>query len=123
MPPKTLRILGIRGVPAAHGGFETFAEYLALYLVEQGWRVVVYCQEDGIGPVFEDTWRGIERIHYPIKNTGPLGTILFDWKATLHAAKHKDLCLTLGYNTAAFCSLLRIKNVPNLNFNVPIFFY
>lgn len=114
MPAKTLRILGIRGVPAAHGGFETFAEYLALYLVEQGWRVVVYCQEDGIGPVFEDTWRGIERIHYPIKNTGPIGTILFDWKATLHAAKHKDLCLTLGYNTAAFCSLLRIKNVPNL---------
>ena len=42
---KTLRILGTRGVPAAHGGFETFAEYLSLYLVAKGWRVVVYCQE------------------------------------------------------------------------------
>lgn len=44
---RCIRILGTRGVPAAHGGFETFAEHLALYLVAQGWRVVVYCQEDG----------------------------------------------------------------------------
>ena len=74
----------------------------------------MYCQEDGTGPRFEDTWQGVERVHFPINNTGPLGTILFDWKATLHAAQHKDLCLTLGYNTAAFCSLLRIKNIANL---------
>ncbi|MFO1370231.1 MAG: DUF1972 domain-containing protein [Marinagarivorans sp.] len=114
MPQKTLRILGIRGVPAAHGGFETFAEHLALYLVEKGWRVIVYCQEDGIGPRFEDTWQGVERVHFPIENSEALGTILFDWKATVHAAQHKDLCLTLGYNTAAFCSVLRLKNIPNL---------
>lgn len=41
---KALRIFGTRGVPALHGGFETFAEQLALYLVSQEWRVVVYCQ-------------------------------------------------------------------------------
>lgn len=111
---KTLRILGTRGVPAAHGGFETFAEYLALHLVKQGWRVVVYCQDDGVGPVFEDTWRGIERVHIPVSQSGPKGTIIFDWQATLHAAKHRDLCLTLGYNTAIFCALLRLKGIPNL---------
>ncbi|QDQ26678.1 glycosyltransferase family 1 protein [Chitinimonas arctica] len=111
---KVLRILGTRGVPAAHGGFETFAEYLALHLVEQGWRVVVYCQEDGEGPVFEDSWRGIERVRIPIAAGGPKGTILFDLKATRHAARSNDLCLTLGYNTAVFCALLRIKGIPNL---------
>jgi glycosyltransferase involved in cell wall biosynthesis len=111
---NTLRILGTRGVPAAHGGFETFAEHLALYLVERGWRVVVYCQEDGTGPVFEDTWRGVERVRMPVDAPGPKGTILFDWQATRHAAKHRDLCLTLGYNTALFCTLLRLKGVPNL---------
>ena len=111
---KTLRILGTRGVPAAHGGFETFAEYLALYLVKNGWRVVVYCQDDGVGPVFEDTWQGVERIHIPVSQSGPKGTIVFDWQATAHAAKHLDLCLTLGYNTALFCALLRIKGIPNL---------
>lgn len=111
---KTLRILGTRGIPAAHGGFETFAEYLALYLVKQGWRVVVYCQEDGEGPVFEDTWEGVERVHIPIAAGGPKGTILFDLKATRHAARFKDLCLTLGYNTAIFCVLLRLKGIKNL---------
>jgi len=111
---KTLRILGTRGVPAAHGGFETFAEHLALYLVMHGWRVVVYCQKDGTGPVYEDTWQGIERVRIPVAQTGPKGTIVFDWKATAHAAPFGDLCLTLGYNTAAFCALLRMKGVPNL---------
>ena len=114
MTRKTLRILGTRGVPAAHGGFETFAEYLALHLVARGWRVVVYCQDDGVGPVFEDTWQGVERVHIPVAQTGPKGTIVFDWQATVHAARHKDLCLTLGYNTAVFCALLRLKGIPNL---------
>lgn len=111
---KTLRILGTRGVPAAHGGFETFAEHLALHLVAQGWRVVVYCQEDGIGPVYDDVWQGVERVHIPIQRPGPAGTVLFDWHATRHAAVRQDLCLTLGYNTAVFCALLRLRGVPNL---------
>ena len=109
-----LRILGTRGVPAAHGGFETFAEKLALHLVNQGWRVVVYCQDDGAGPRVEDTWQGVERVRFPVAATGPKGTIVFDWRATAHAAQHHDLCLTLGYNTALFCALLRLKGVPNL---------
>jgi len=109
-----LRILGTRGVPAAHGGFETFAEQLALYLVARSWRVVVYCQDDGVGPVVEDLWRGVHRVRIPVEMSGPKGTIMFDWKATRHASHHRDLCLTLGYNTAVFCALLRLRGVPNL---------
>ena len=60
---QTLRILGTRGVPAAHGGFETFAEHLSLYLVKHGWRVVVYCQEDSSGAVYADVWQAVERVH------------------------------------------------------------
>ena len=114
MKNNSLRILGTRGIPAAHGGFETFAEYQALYLVERGWRVVVYCQDEGSGPMFEDTWQGVERVHIPVSQSGPKGTIVFDWQATAHAARFNDLCLTLGYNTAVFCAVLRIKGVPNL---------
>lgn len=111
---KTLRILGIRGVPAAHGGFETFAEYLCLYLVQKGWKPVVYCQEDGEGEVWIDEWEGIERIHIPVKQTGPLGTIIFDWKTNVHAAKSKEPCLILGYNTAIFTLLLRFKGIVSI---------
>lgn len=111
---KHLRILGIRGVPAAHGGFETFAEHLAPYLVQHGWKVTVYCQEDGEGPIFEDEWNGVWRVRIPVSTPGALGTIIFDWKATRHAAKAGEPCLTLGYNTAVFCALLRLKGIANV---------
>jgi glycosyltransferase involved in cell wall biosynthesis len=114
MTNRTLRILGTRGVPAAHGGFETFAEQLALYLVGRGWRVIVYCQEEGDGPVIEDTWQGVQRVHIAVPGDGPRSTIVFDWKATQHAGAHRDLCLTLGYNTAVFCAWLRLKGVSNI---------
>jgi glycosyltransferase involved in cell wall biosynthesis len=109
-----LRILGTRGVPAAHGGFETFAEHLALYLVARGWRVTVYCQEDGSGPTVTDQWQGVQRVRIPVTQPGPRGTIVFDWIATRHAAQAGELCLTLGYNTAVFCAWLRMAGVPNL---------
>lgn len=113
-PAKRLRILGIRGVPAAHGGFETFAEQLSLYLTARGWEVTVYCQQDGEGPVTEDKWGDVRRVHIPVKQEGPLGTILFDWKSTMHAGDSGELCLTLGYNTAVFCGWLRMKGATNL---------
>lgn len=111
---KTLRILGTRGIPAAHGGFETFAEHLALYLRGNGWRVVVYCQEEGNGPIFEDTWQGIERVRIPVSGNGAMSSVVFDKISIKHAAQHKDLCLTLGYNTAVFDLLLRFKGIPNV---------
>ena len=110
---KTVRILGTRGVPAAHGGFETFAERLALFLQPRGWRVVVYCQDVGTGALQEDTWCGIERVRIPVAARGAASSIVFDWRATRHAAQHRDLCLTLGYNTAVFCFLLRRAGVRN----------
>lgn len=111
---KKLRILGTRGIPARHGGFETFAEHLALYLVDRGWEVVVYCQSEGIGAVTEDLYRGVRLIHVPSDRGGALGTVVFDWKTTRHAAREQALTLTLGYNTAAFCAAYRFRGVPNL---------
>jgi glycosyltransferase involved in cell wall biosynthesis len=122
----TLRMLGIRGVPAAHGGFESFAEALALHLVAEGWRVVVYCQEDGEGPLRHEAWCGIERVVIPVATQGTAGTMVFDWRCISHVlAEHRQhgaegtgLCLTLGYNTAAFCARLRwagVRNVINMD--------
>jgi len=111
---RRLRILGVRGVPAAHGGFETFAERLALFLVGRGWKVTVYCQTDGSGTRYEDTWEGIRRINIPTPRTGAIGTVQFDWISTRHAAAAGEPCLTLGYNTAAFCTFLRSAGVPNV---------
>jgi glycosyltransferase involved in cell wall biosynthesis len=122
----TLRILGIRGVPAAHGGFESFAEALSLHLVERGWRVVVYCQEEGVGEPRQDNWQGIQRVRLPVSMRGTAGTVVFDWRCIDHVLAESrrlgpaaaGLCLTLGYNTAAFCSRLKragVRNVINMD--------
>ena len=111
---RSLRILGTRGVPATHGGFETFAEVLAIYLVKRGWRITVYCQNEGKGEITQDIWEGIRRIHIPTNGNGPFSTIVFDWKSTLHAAADHDLLLTLGYNTAIFSLVFRHKKLTNI---------
>jgi glycosyltransferase involved in cell wall biosynthesis len=111
---RQLSIVGTRGIPARHGGFETFAERLALHLTSRGWEVSVYCQLDGPGKRSEDHWRGIKRIKIPVTAQGAPGTMIFDWKSTWHASRKSRLVLTLGYNTAIFSLLYRIKGIPNI---------
>jgi len=111
---NSLVVLGIRGIPAQHGGFETFAEYLCPFLIEKGWQVTVYCQEDGVGPIYTSKWMGINRIHIPVKNTGPLGTIVFDLRSVIHSLRLNGVFLTLGYNTAIFNILHRLFRKTNV---------
>ena len=110
----TLRILGTRGIPASHGGFETFAEDLALHLVGRGWDVTVYCQEHGDGPLVESHWQGVRLIHIPVPSTGSFSTIQFDWRSTRHAAREPGLALVLGYNTAFMSALYRFRRIPSV---------
>lgn len=133
---KHLHILGTRGIPAAYSGFEYLAEALARYLVQRGWDVTVYCQEDvetghtdkGSGQVtqpWSDVWEGITRLHIPTKKRGVLTTFAFDWQATKLAVQaHKNrqdheehVALVLGYNTAAFNVLMRVAGM-SLMFNM-----
>lgn len=109
----TLAILGTRGIPAKHGGFETFAERLALHLVSKGWEVTVYCQADA-GEFRTEYWNGIQLVHIPVHLSTALGTIIFDGKSTWRAARGNGLILTLGYNTAIFSCLYRLKGIINL---------
>lgn len=111
---KTVRILGTHGVPANYGGFETAAENIARYLVNHGWRVIVYCQVTGRGPIREDLWEGIERVMIPVDLPGWRGTSKFDWLSICHACRFRDICLTFGYNTGIFNFQQRLRGIPNI---------
>lgn len=111
---KSISILGLRGIPAKHGGFETFAEKLACYLVAKGWNVTVYCQKLSEGNIVEDTWNGIRLMHIPVKQEGSLGSLVFDWKSILHSIRDDSLKLTLGYNTAVFNVITRLAGRFNI---------
>lgn len=101
MPPASLDqvdILGTRGIPANHGGFETFAEEFARYLTGRQVEAVVYCPSDAD---YERVWEGIRLVG--VKSpSGPVGSMIFDLKATWRSARSPATKLVLGYNTALF---------------------
>ncbi len=101
-------ILGTRGIPASHGGFETFAEHLALFLSAHGHEVTVYCQNYAKEPVHEDQWNGIRRVMLH-GSPSAWGSMAFDFASALHASRRPDIVLTLGYNTAIFSLLYRLS--------------
>lgn len=112
----SVAILGCRGIPAKHGGFETFAERLALYLTSIGWQVTVYCEANNSSEkhISEQYWQNIKLVQIPVKGTSSLSTIIFDWKSTFHARNKYDVVLTLGYNTAIFSLLYRLYGITNI---------
>lgn len=107
--PKRVAILGTRGIPAQHGGFETLAERLALHLRSRGWEVTVYCQTDGARAPDADDWHGVQRVFVAPGLAGAAGTIAFDLRACLHASARWPLHLVFGYNTAILCALQRMR--------------
>lgn len=102
-----LAILGTRGIPARYGGFETFAEELALRLAERWVDVTVYCEQE-TGVEQPAVWRGIKLVHLPSPSCGPLTTILFDLRSLWHARKGFDVIYMLGYGAAPFCLIPRL---------------
>ncbi len=104
-----LLILGTRGIPANYGGFETFAQRLALYLAQRGWEVTVYCQVNTPN-IITKQWQGINLVYIPSKSNSALNTVIFDYKSTIHALKQEGIILVLGYNTAIFSILYWLKN-------------
>lgn len=98
-----IAIVGSKGLPAAYGGFETLAEYLAISLFSKGHQVTVYCS--GKGP---KKYKGVELKYLPLRANGVQG-IAYDFFSLIHANKRADVILMLG-SPAGF--LLRF--IPSL---------
>jgi glycosyltransferase involved in cell wall biosynthesis len=111
--PRAISITGTRGIPARHGGFETFAERLALHLVSQGWQVTVTCQSEERRSRTE-RWNGITLRHIPQWVGGPLGTIIYDLWSMIDTLRRGQVVLMLGYNTAVFAIVQRLLGVPGV---------
>ncbi len=79
---RGVAILGTRGIPANYGGFETFAENLALRLVERGVPVTVYCRSHyaTAGP----TWRGVKLVTLPTVRNKYLDTVVHTALSAAH---------------------------------------
>ena len=112
MTTKHLNIMGTRGIPAAHSGYEYFAAALAPWLVRQGWGVTVDCQADAPdaqGRIrWEDEWNGVHRVHFVPRTGGTPGTMEFDARCVADVLRRPGVDLVLGYNTAVFNVVQRL---------------
>lgn len=79
-----IAILGIRGVPANYGGFETFAEQLGSRLVERGHQVTVYGRSRSV-PAGLRQFRGMRIVRLPAPSSKYLETVVHSLFAAIHA--------------------------------------
>jgi glycosyltransferase involved in cell wall biosynthesis len=89
-------ILGTRGIPANYGGFETFAERLALHLVGDGIATTVYCRAHYASAA--SPWRGVRLVTLPTIRSKYLDTVVH----TALSAAH--LVLTRGPRDVVLCN-------------------
>jgi len=99
-------ILGTRGIPAAYGGFETFAEQLAHRFVSEGTPVTVYCRSHF--STGDREFEGIKLVTLPTIRTKYLDTIVH----TVLSAAH--LILTGGPRDVLLCNAANAPVVPLL---------
>ena len=93
-------ILGTRGIPNYHGGFEQFAEVFSVYLHKAGHEAYVYCSS--IHPYQESSFEGVHLIHCkdPEDRLGTPGQFIYDWHCIQDARKRNfDVLLQLGYTS------------------------
>lgn len=97
-----IAILGTRGIPNYHGGFEQFAEYFSIYLVSKNHEVYVYNSQDH--PYQEPTWNGVNILHKkdPEKQIGTAGQFIYDLHCILDIRNRNfDVVLQLGYTSSS----------------------
>jgi len=93
-------ILGTRGVPNFHGGFEQFAEFFSVYLAENNHEVYVY--NSSTHPYKEEDFKGVKIIHCndPEDKIGTAGQFIYDFNCIIDSRKRNfDVLLQLGYTS------------------------
>jgi glycosyltransferase involved in cell wall biosynthesis len=79
-----IAILGIRGVPANYGGFETFAEQLGSRLAARGHDLTVYGRDEYVARGLR-SYRGMRVVRLPAPRSKYLETVVHSLFAAIHA--------------------------------------
>jgi glycosyltransferase involved in cell wall biosynthesis len=80
-----IAILGIRGVPANYGGFETFAEQLGRRLAGRGHQVTVYGRSTSVPRGLRE-YQGMRIVRLPAPHAKYFETVVHSLYAAVHAA-------------------------------------
>jgi glycosyltransferase involved in cell wall biosynthesis len=105
-----IAIIGTRGIPNNYGGFEQFAEYLSVGLVNRGHEVFVYNSHNH--PYKKNIWNGVNIIHCydPEYLIGTPGQFIYDLNCIVSCRKYDvDIILQLGYTSSSIWNRMMPK--------------
>ena len=103
-----IAIMGIRGIPANYGGFETFAEKLSVGLVDKSHEVTVYCRA-GNSKYDHEYYKGVRRIALPTLRHKYLDTVAHTLVCVLHSLFRRfDVVLICNSVNSIFSLILRL---------------
>jgi glycosyltransferase involved in cell wall biosynthesis len=97
-----IAILGTRGIPNNYGGFEQFAEYISVGLVNKGHDVTVY--NPAFHPYECSEFKGVKiiKISSPEEKIGSAGNFIYDYNCLRDAARRGfDIIYEAGYATCS----------------------
>jgi glycosyltransferase involved in cell wall biosynthesis len=103
-----IAIMGMRGVPANYGGFETFAQQLSVRLVGRGHDVTVYGRSHYV-PRSLETYEGVRLVVLPTIRHKYFDTVAHTFLSVLHGAlRDYDATIVVNAANAIFCPILRL---------------
>lgn len=108
MRPMRIAIMGIRGIPANYGGFETFAEELSVRLVQRGHEVTVYGRSNNV-KYNGQYYKGVRIIVLPTIRHKYFDTVAHTWLCVFHALSKKyDVILICNSINSLFSFIPRL---------------
>ncbi len=90
-----MAIIGTNGIPAKYGGFETLAEYLAIYLNDE-FNITVYCAKTKKEKRLPE-YHNSKLVYIPVKANG-WQSMIYDAICILHALRFSDVLVILGFS-------------------------
>ena len=112
---KKIYTIGIVGVPAKYGGFETFADYLSQYINDE-FDLTVYCSSNSYKDKTDRYYKANLK-YIPLKATG-VQSIPYDILSILLSLKNSDVLLVLGSSGAIILPLVSILTKKKIIFNM-----
>lgn len=103
---KNVAIVGIQGVPAQYGGFETLVENLIDKKISPNFRYTVYCSSKKCLEQLRFYKNAILR-YVPLQANG-IQSVLYDIISLLKAVRDSDVILVLGVSGCIFLPVYRL---------------
>src|SRR5687767_14656541 len=111
-----IAIIGIQGLPARYGGFETLTENLIEYTEYRQLHYTVYCSSPSY-PNEIKSYKNAQLLYIPVKAQG-IQSLLYDFLSIIHSIRSHDKLLLLGVSGCFVLPFLSKKNRKKIIVNI-----